>query len=1615
MKRFLTFLLVVLLQALTTTAQQQTKTIVFLKMKDNALTEYLIRPGVKSEATLSVANNRIVALLKKYAALNTVTRLTQLAALNRWIQVEVAASKAMHFVTSAQQESAIEYAEKAPEYTMFATPNDLQSVQWGLKKIHAEEAWDIGKGLGIIKVAIVDDAVKITHPDLAPIIWTNTGEIADNGKDDDNNGYTDDVHGWDCADNDNDPNPPDYATTSDFTHGTHCAGIAGAATDNGLGVASIGYGISIIPVKCKESGSHGPDLKYVFQGVAYAITAGADVISMSWGGGGYSQAYQELFNEAHQKGIVLVAAAGNSNTDIPMFPASYTYVISVGASDINDQKANFSNYGKTVDVMAPGSNIYSTLADATTLYGSLSGTSMACPMTAGLIGLMKSRNPNALPEEIEECLKSSCDDIDGLNPNYEKALGAGRINAYNALLCVKPSAPKTRFEANFIRSCAGSPIVFSDKSKGTPSTSWAWSFAGATPPTSTEKNPQVVYSANGVYDVTLIACNEYGCDTLTRKAYITIAPPKATIAPAIHDSVCEDAHTFLELTLEGNAPWTVKWSDGTSTFTENNILNSPHFISVTPKAGNVYSLVSVSDRFCSGTVSGTQKYTTINCSGFPPRSDNIWYFGKFAGLDFSTGRPIPLLNSAMDTFEGCATISDDNGNLLFYTDGVTVWNKEHKPMPNGKGLFGHSSSTQSAVITPDPGNPQQYYIFTVSTAGENQNGLYYSVVDMTLDSGKGNITSKKNVFMMKEASEKVTAAWHANKKDIWVVSLENGTNKFYVFLVSVTGISAPKITATGKVMTAPNVHGYLRFSNSGTLLANGFGYDRVFQLCRFNNTTGVPTLWLTFKDPKYFAYGVEFSPNDSKLYIANHVDHDIHQINLAAGSDAAILNSVIRIGTIPLHMPDALQLAPDGKIYFTMFNPSSYEHEYLGVIPNPNDYYAQCLPDYIRLGGRHCRNGLPNFLRGFRRTTQAVYASADTTICLTKSAQLSAQMKEPANCTYFWNPTDGLSDAFIATPVASPKATTRYIVTAIAPDGLRYSDSVIVYVDSNCCKSAPPAAKFEAVAAVCFGDTIFLTNTSSASSTARYLWQFGSNASPDIWNGAQPPPVFYSIAGLHKIQLIIEDSCGIDSAEQSVAVFPFPDSRGEYDTTICSNTNVVIGPEKIAEFSYKWTPETGLSDANDARPTVSLPPGAYRFVLQITDNTAGCTAYDTVNLRIANIVARGRYDTMFCTLTNISIGPKPIPGLTYTWTPETGLSDPAVSNPSVSLPSGRYRYILRISDNLTGCFAEDTVDFGLEEQPKAIASGDTVICPGIPAQLAASGGARYLWSPADGLDNPQSANPIATPAITTRYRVTAFGKYGCSDTASALVQVLPFTKAELRFEPLSKVMPGDTAIIALKFLLPDNIPAGNGITSFIVELAFDSTVIRPVREAYTTIGGLNGWTITDSALSQGSLLIRGTGLPLHQNGECYFRAMVFLPGVATTGTFALKVVSWNTTPDDQCTGITKASDGIITFEKMCASYLRPVKGTGVKYMLQAVSPNPADNDVVRVDFSIGLDAVTELSVYSALGERVAVPINKILVAGAYSAEFNAGLLGTGVYIIRLRSGQFTDETVFIKQ
>ena len=343
----------------------------------------------------------------------------------------------------------VEYAEPNYIFDVFYQPNDASfSSQWGPARIRANESWNITQGNSSIIIAIIDTGVDWDHPDLAANIWNNTDEIEANGLDDDSNGYVDDIRGYDfvnftdnssCA-NGEDCTSEDINPTDFDGHGTHCSGIAAAATNNSVGIAGVCWNCKIMAVRAGYKGSDGNGhltADDIVQALTYAADNNASVISMSFGSTANSSAIQDAIDYAADSGSVLVAATGNSGSTTVNYPAGYSNVIAVAGTSTDDSTYSDSNYGTWVDVAAPGNSIYSTYPDDT--YATGTGTSMACPHVAGAAGILLSYNSSLTHFQIRDTLNQTGFDISF------SGIDLPRIDLFQALISVDAISPSITF------------------------------------------------------------------------------------------------------------------------------------------------------------------------------------------------------------------------------------------------------------------------------------------------------------------------------------------------------------------------------------------------------------------------------------------------------------------------------------------------------------------------------------------------------------------------------------------------------------------------------------------------------------------------------------------------------------------------------------------------------------------------------------------------------------------------------------------------------------------------------------------------------------------------------------------------------------------------------------------------------------------------------------------------------------------------------------------------------------------------------------------------------------------------------------------------------------------
>ncbi len=375
------------------------------------------------------------------------------------------------------------------------------------------------------------------------------------------------------------------------------------------------------------------------------------------------------------------------------------------------------------------------------------------------------------------------------------------------------------------------------------------------------------------------------------------------------------------------------------------------------------------------------------------RQGNIWYFGIKAGIDFSSGVPVAIYNGKTGTDvplgnnqEGTSTISDSGGNLLFYTGGQTIWNRNHNVMPNGNGIMGGVSSTQSSIIVPKPGTNNLFFVFT---SDEFQNyslpripkGYRYSVVDMCQDSGKGDVlVSQKNVLLLDSSTEKLAACEDRLGDGYWILGHKMFSSKFYTWHLTSTGLSTPIVSDIGTFhgrstynsnLASGSAQGQIKFNPLGTKIALALGnYDpAIIDIFDFNNSTGVVSNFCHIAIDSLLSkrsYGVEFSPDGSKLYAGVSGGMGglfLYQFDLSTGDCNSIAASAIKIYQPGIsNSITGMQLAPNNKIYIVA------QSDYLGCINSPNmlGMAANFTDSALLLSPGKNAYTLPAFIAGYK-------------------------------------------------------------------------------------------------------------------------------------------------------------------------------------------------------------------------------------------------------------------------------------------------------------------------------------------------------------------------------------------------------------------------------------------------------------------------------------------------------------------------------------------------------------------------------------------------------------------------------------------------------------------------
>jgi gliding motility-associated-like protein len=692
----------------------------------------------------------------------------------------------------------------------------------------------------------------------------------------------------------------------------------------------------------------------------------------------------------------------------------------------------------------------------------------------------------------------------------------------------------------------------------------------------------------------------------------------------------------------------------------------------------------------------------LTFSASAQKEANIWYFGDSAGLDFNTDPPTALLGSQMLILEGCASIADSNGQLLFYTNGMTVWNKQHQVMSNGTGLHGGNSPVQGNIIVQKPGSNHEYYIFTSNDGTTINNavvyGLTYSIVDMNLSSGLGAVTTK-NVLIADTVRQGMCAVKHGNTNSVWIVVSDrnNYTDTLRAFELSVNGVNSTPISSGVNFSTA--VYEVLKFSRNGKRAIQRISSSQ-FLVFDFNDTLGTMDLKYALNVQNYL-FGLEFSPSGRYVYASmGGTPYNIVQFDLDAGGQSAVANSAVTMGNVPTL---GMQLAPNGKIYCARNNFDS-----IAVIHHPDSGGLAC--NYQRdgqyLGGRVGFQRFPQFVQSIFRP-QLIFQSEDT--CELAETKFIANVFYAETDSIIWDfgdtastSNDTIGDS--VTHVFSNWGPFTVVATAYVN---YYEDSVLVHdtltLTKNIFIHPLPIIDLGNDTILCEGDSLTILNSNTVLNM-QYLW---SDSTTDEFIQIIEPDTYWvqtsTICG------VAFDTIVIDS------VLPAFVDLGD-DSILCVGDTVTLDGT-VAGGYYLWQDNSTDSVFN------AFTTGTYTVASSGICNSDT----DTINLFFIHPVEdQLPPDTTFCDGETAIFGIQ-ADSASFVWS--NGSTDSSIS---VQLQDS-----IRVEiSNACGTFYDSVIvviDYPLDP----ILGPDIVLCLGDTHvyKLNLDGNNQYIWHSGDTADS----------------------------------------------------------------------------------------------------------------------------------------------------------------------------------------------------------------------------------------------------------------------------------------
>ena len=1518
------------------------------------------------------------------------------------------------FVKDIDKFSFVEYAEKKELHVKFLTPNDLGANSttgtgmWHLYKMQAQQAWDLSTGSASVIVAVTDDAIKTTHPDLA-------GKF---------------VAGNDASDqNSTDPNP---CGGNDGNHGTHVAGTVGASTNNGTGVASIGYNVSIMPVKigrCSDGA-----LTAGYEGLAWAANNGADVINMSWGGGGSSTFGQNVCNTAFNQGAILVAAAGNDGTTSELYPAAYNNVIAVASTTTTDARSSFSQYGNWIDIAAPGSAIRSTVASGNT-YDRYDGTSMASPNTSGLLGLMKSYASSASNTDLINCLYSSADPV----TTNTSQMGAGRINAFAALQCLTPFILQTDASITEISSpenivCGSSFTpeitlrnfgsntvnnVTINYSWGTVNANFPWSgtltsgqsvviqlpvqntatggnftftasvnLSGDQNASNNSQSQQFLIDPNGqVTNLTLVT-DCYGSETTwditdnQNNVLITGGPyGDVTGGETINESFCLPigCYTFNIYDSYGDGMYGSQWNSCS--------VNGDYNITAS-NGGNLVQMTAANADFGNGT---SHNFCVINPNINDDAGISEIVFPQSIICDATFAPQVRLRNFGNNNLNSVTIVYNVGGaNQSFnWTGNLSTGQTQVVTLPNitsagGTVLLSANTTNPNGNSDQNTSNDQSQASFNVLSSSQNL-PFTESFNSNSISSGTWSVSNPDNA-------------------ETWELVAVSGTSpgttgarmNFFNYAQSSQrdGLISPKINLNGYLSATMSFeHAYRRFDQSTTdslviyVSTNcGSSWTRVFQAgedatgsfatASTNTNAFVPanagewcmgTVGSDCFDVDLTAYvgnevlimfeGFNSGTIGNNLYLDNINITGVTaplSANFTASSQAICAGESITFsdnstGTFTSQSWSFPGGSPNSAITssptITYNTPGTYNVSY--TITGPNGSDTELKNNFITV------NASPS-----------VSITGNSSVCLNGSTFLTANATPGSGSisTYQWY--------LNGTPIGSNSNTLN--ATSAGSYTVEVSNSTNCTATSNSFNlglAALPTVTLTGGGAYCAGDFTTLTAVASTPSgtISNYEWYNGGSA---VANG---PNNTYNANTSGTYSVIVSNSAGCTAQSNPVNVAAPTNSPSvsiSGNTTICPNgTTTLTGSVAAGSgsiISYEWF-RNGVSIGNNSANLFTSQGGVYELR---AINSAGCSGTSspvTVNLEtpftidfITNDASCGSSNGSASASVNGSTN-----GYSFVWATSPALNSPNINN----LAAGIYQ--VEVTNNTTGCTANASVQINNIGAP--VIDSSYVIqstCDngnvGAAGVFVSGGTGTYTYNWGTGLPNASSVNNLSPGnyvlnVVDQAQCLVSFGFTIINAVAPTIdtAIVSDATCSGVNNGTIDLVLSGGSGSYSYQWSTGEisqdisNLSAGSYTLTLTDNLTnCEATSTYTIENSYTLS---NNFVIVDNSASQGNSSITASAAggvsPYTYSWNNGSLSGAFIDSLSG-GEYVLTVQDAN-----NCLLLDTASIGFVGIAEQS-----PIESL-------LLYPNPT-SDVLQLDLELEEKATVNLSIINSLGQQI---------------------------------------------